>query len=551
MQLNPKLLNDAHHDDMFDRIGSDDATRGLYNHIFYVLRLHPDVHNILRKQKAGEEEYYTQNEISQAASTLFHENIHWWQYIGSTSGLIMSLNLPAQVTSSLSSFKEYLKLTGNKKPIITYSDNNLTTENIDSDEFKQVSNIINNFHDVKYYKGRIKRPSYIKTACREKYFKSIGHIFHIAYSESLGLLESTFDPNCSFLPNANEWHEHFNRLEEEKVCGFYDESPIGLPPLGAEDLYEGQARFNQILFLHIRSDRTLDWLQFRQAGMLHGVYISAFEAFLKVLEEEYPTSVESPLVALYLLLIDIAINPAEGFPFNIVNYETFVDDTDPATRFIFLCRLVKESFPEFKTLIKNYSSEEYYVISTLLCDQLGLYSPAEYLSELVTWSENEDSLIELLKENEAFTYSEGNYLVRLVFGRFLSFQLDKFNNPEFFCWPGAYLEGERRTSNTDRLYKKHQAIFKENENMDIAPSMLPGIDDATLEDTSGRFYSTLTVYELCRQWALDEGKFNYNLPWISEKYSKEEANDWVKNNFINVFGVSPDDFEIIQPKADD
>jgi len=550
MKLDPKLLTNSSLDEMFYNIRSDEAVRGLYNHIFYILRLHPDVHKILRKVEANDATDYSQNEISLAASTLFHENIHWWQYVGSTSGLIMSLNLPAQVMTSLSSFKEYLKLTGKKKPIITYSENNINPSNMYSDEFKAVSEIVNNFHDFDYFKRRVKKPSSIKDVCNERYFTSIGNIFHIAYSASLGLLESTFDPKCSFIPNANEWFESFRQLEEDKVDGFHDESVPLLPPLGAIDLYEGQACFNQMLFLHIRSDRTLDFNEFVNAGMLHGVYNSAFEGFLKVLGEERPASVESPLVALYLLLIDIAINPGEGFPFNIVNYESFVDDTCPGTRFIFLCRVVKDCYPEFKTLITKYSPEEYYFISNALCDALNLYSPGEYLSKFVDWCENENSLKKLLKENESFSYDERNHLVRLIFGRFLSFQLDKIKNPEFFCWPGAYLEGERRTSNTDRLYKKHQAIFKENINMDIGPSTLPDIESEVLEDTAGHFYSALTVYELCRQWALSKGDFNYNLPWISKEHSKKDADAWIKNNFINVFGVSPDDFEIINPKAD-
>ncbi|HCM9243462.1 TPA: hypothetical protein N5L31_000724 [Enterobacter bugandensis] len=548
MQLNSTLLDDIELNDMYDRIDPSSQTRGSYNHIFYVLRLHPEVHQILSRVESGENtEDLIEGEISQAMSTLFHENLHWWQYIGSTSGLIMSLSLPAQISSSLKYFKQYLELSGKKKPIDIYSDNNPRDNITNNPEFMAINYILNNFHDVLYYKYRVKRPRYIKEACKEKYFESIGHAFHISYASSIGLLATTFDRGFSFLPNPDTWTESFDDLTKRKVEDFYYGSKIVLPQIGTEDLFEGQARFNQILFLHLKSKKTLDWIQFEQAGMLHGVYYSAFKLFLELLDEKRPASVESPLVALFLLLIDIAINPAEGFPFTIEHYEDFVKDTDPGIRFIFLCQAVKEKHPEFKGLIKEYSSEEYWKISNSLCEFLCIHSPYDYLNELTDWCGKHESIIELLKQNEAFIYENENLVVRLIFGRFLSFQKDKINNPEFFCWPGVYINGERKSKITDELYLKHQAIFKENINMDIAPSMLPGIEEKTLKDTAGLFYGGVTVYELCQQWILEPGEFKYNLQWLSNTYSREDMEDWLKNNFIDVFGVSPDDFEIINP----
>lgn len=548
MQLNRTLLDDIQLSDMYDRIDNDSQIRGSYNHIFYVLRLHPEVHNILSRVASGENtDDLIEGEISQAISTLFHENLHWWQYIGSTSGLIMSLSLPAQISSSLTYFKQYLNLSGNKKPITIYSDNNPRDNITDDPEFMAINYILNNFHDVLYYKYRVKRPSYIKKAYKEKYFESIGHAFHISYSTSVSLLATTFDKGFSFLPNPDTWVENFKELTEREVEDFYYGSKIYLPPIGTEDLFEGQARFNQILFLHLKSKKTLDWFQFEQAGMLHGVYYSAFELFLKILNEQRPASVGSPLVALYLLLIDIAINPAEGFPFTIEYYEDFVKDTDPGIRFMNLCNAVKDNFPEFKDNIKEYSREEYWTISNSLCEYLHIHSPYECLSELADWCGKQESIIELLKQNKAFIYNSENLVVRLIFGRFLSFQQDKINNPEFFCWPGIYLNEERKSTITDELYLKHQAIFKENINMDIAPSMLPGIDEKTLKDTAGFFYGGVTVYELCQQWILEPGEFKYNLQWLSNTYSREDMEDWLKTNFIDVFGVSPDDFDIVTP----
>lgn len=443
--------------------------------------------------------------------------------------------------------KEHIVLSGNKKPIVIYSDNHPRPDNTDVREFMVLNQILNNYHDINYYIIRMKRPSLIAQVCNDPGFHSVGHSYSIAYGAAIGILATTFDNKFSFLPNPTSWEENFNDLIDRKVSGFYQGENIGIPPIGLSDLYEGQARFNQMLYLHIISNKSLDFYQFKQAGMLHGVYISAFNVFLDILDEKKPKSVDSPLVALFLLLIDIAINPAEGFPCGIDNFELFIEHTDPGIRFIHLCAVVKNQFPEFKELIDDYSAEKYWVISTLLCEAIGVVPPIEYLSKFEEWFETEESIEKLMKENEEFSFEQGNLLVRLIFARFLSFQRDKANNPEFFCWPGAYIEGERRSNVSDYLYVKHQALFKENINMDIAPSMLPGIDERTLEDTAGDFYLAVALFDLCQQWISAPGEFKYNYNWLSKSYSSEEMEDWAKSAFIQTFGVSPDDFEIVTP----
>ena len=549
MQLNKALLDDINLSEMYDQIDPNDAKRGLYNNVFYILRLRHDVHDVLRVIASGESnDYYTEFEKLQAMSTLFHENLHWWQYIGSTSGLIMSLSLPAQVLASLDSFKEYLEIVGSKKPIILYNKNNLTEENEEKAEFKAINRILNTFYDIYYFRQRVKRPKKTIEACKEVFFESIGHSFHINYDACMKLLASTFDENYSFLPDPRSWSKFFSEFEENKIEVFFGGAKIGLPPIGLEDLYEGQARFNQILYLNIASNKSLDWKDFDLAGMLEDIYYSAFKLFLEILEEPRPESVDSPLVALYLLLIDIAINPLEGFPFDIVNHEKFILNTDPAIRFIHLCRTVKNIYPQFTNAITEYSAKNYFFISTVLCKTLGYHVPLEYKQKLSGWCTNQESIIELLKENEAFKYKKENMLVRLILGRFLSFQQDKFQRPEYFCWPGVFLHGQHNCRDFNILYRKHQALFKENEDMDISPAMLPGIDDETLRNTAGEFYTMLTLFELCRQWVFCEGGFTYDFEWISKKHDKEEVKKFVFEVFNNIFGVSPESFEIVKPK---
>jgi hypothetical protein len=57
-------------------------------------------------------------------------------------------------------------------------------------------------------------------------------------------------------------------------------------------------------------------------------------------ELEWPPSIDHSVVALFLLVCDIACNPAEGLPMALRTPSTFISDVVPGVRFIFLCRAI-------------------------------------------------------------------------------------------------------------------------------------------------------------------------------------------------------------------
>jgi hypothetical protein len=65
---------------------------GTYTTEHFVLRLSPKVHELVDAVPSG---VYAAGELDsatiQAFSTYVHETVHWWQHIGSTSGLVLSL----------------------------------------------------------------------------------------------------------------------------------------------------------------------------------------------------------------------------------------------------------------------------------------------------------------------------------------------------------------------------------------------------------------------------------------------------------------------------
>src|SRR6516225_5848642 len=161
-----------------------------------------------------------------------------------------------------------------------------------------------------------------------------------ASTVNIVVLAATVDPDFRLLQHPKEWEEPFGALRQNKEDGFYYGSRIELCPLGAHEILEGQACFGQLQYLAFASGGRLSWDDFRALGMLHGVYAKAFEAFLEVAELEWPATLDHPIVGLFLLICDMAINPGAGFPFPLTHFATFITDTDPGTRFAVLSKLV-------------------------------------------------------------------------------------------------------------------------------------------------------------------------------------------------------------------
>lgn len=121
--------------------------RGLYNPIQFVLRLRPDIHKELGSIEPG---IRTTSELQmksiQAFSTYFHETIHWWQHVGSTLGLMLSLIYPAQAHINNRDLIKLLKDIGPVKSILKYNSipNMYLSHNIETD--RTINRILNNWH---------------------------------------------------------------------------------------------------------------------------------------------------------------------------------------------------------------------------------------------------------------------------------------------------------------------------------------------------------------------------------------------------------------------
>jgi len=524
--------------------------RGLYNPLQFVLRLRPDIHRQLGSIKpgirtAGELDF----ESIQAYSTYFHETIHWWQHVGSTSGLMLSLIYPAQSHITHRDLVGVLKDIGPVKSIAKYNSVYNTPLSHNKATEDRINKILNNWHDIEFFRWLVMDPKSAATVVASPYFECVGHSYSIAWANIIWLLASTFDCDLNILPDIRAWEKEFDILRRNKVEGFYYGSQVRLPPMGAREIFEGQARFSQMQYLYFSSREGMSWNDFKDAGMLDGVYKAAFEDYLKIIGEDWPRTPGDSLVGLFLLICDIAMNPTDGFPFDIYHFESFIISVDPGMRFLMLCQFIRRDYPKLLNAVQGYTREEYIEISEILCKAICCKTPLAAAEKICEWASTHLAFQKLMKEDSAFEFMSENLPVRVFFARFLRFQQDKLITPEYFCWPGFWSVGDRKVGigldQAQQLFESHSALFVDKEDGDVYPRTFSDKNEESVQKTFNEFYSWNAIYDLTRQWIIQEGEFEFDFSWLTSKYPKADRDEWASKHFENAYGVNPTSFKII------
>lgn len=518
--------------------------RGLYSTFQFVLRLSPAVHRKLSSLPSG---IVNSSMIDfdgvEAFSTYLHETIHWWQHVGSTYGLLMSMTYPAQAHANYGHLKSLIASVGFKKSVRKLAES-LPAGGYGSPS-ATANIIINNHFDMDSFRALTVSPLSASDLVQSPLFESLGHSYEIALGNCVLLLASVSDPEFSVMHHPKNWEGPFRKLREDKEEGYYYGSPVSLYPIGAYEIFEGQARMAQLQYLHFATGGILGMEAANEAKMFDGVYGRAFSTFLQLTELERPSSIDHPTLALFLLICDVAINPGSGFPFPLVHFPSFVRDIEPGARFVWLCRLARLKCPEVFGSITNYSREEYDEVSRKLCDAMVEHSPLDIALEFSRWSET-SQFKPLMAEHEAYQFSKGNSAVRVLFSHFLSFMRDKHLRPEFFCWPGAWMGGKRLSTDAMTLFDRHGALFVDKEDDDgVYPRLLVGRSEKEVQDTFDDFYMNNVIYDLTRQWITQPGPFSYDYRWLSQKGSDQEIQEFAERSFEGVYGVRPSNVDVL------
>ncbi len=545
--INPQqeLLNPA--DGYPDTVPTFEASlnaHGMYETMRFVLRLSPRNHELVDSITLGVHPVHEiSSEALQAYSTYIHETVHWWQHVGSTSGLLFSLSYLIQTHSSINELREVIATFGPKKPLKRWTDEVLFCEGYGAQPKLSKANIaVNNALDVEYYKQYAFRPKQVAPwLLEQQHFESIGHGYNVVYGQLLSLLSAEIDPDFLVLPSAKAWEEHFVRLNREQHEGFYWRSPIHVPPVGLHAIYEGQARFVQLQFLNAMCTKAPSCQDWRELGYLSGIYVEGFEQFLLLSKSDWPEDIDDPVIGLFLLICDLAINPTSGFPLDIESFEDFITDVDVGVRFTRLSLAVAR-LPNLRTAIQSYSREEYVAVSEQLADEVGYDHPLAALEVITLWIDQSPGLNSLMSEHKTFKFELPNLPIRVFFSHFVSFARDKFVRPEFFCWPGIWIGA----ADTNEIWTRHLSLFSDRgDKPGVYPRKWPDRDENAVMTMFEHFYGMTAIYDLTHQWILKDGPFVCDYTWLSEKYTKERADAWANDSFRQAYGVNLKDFEIL------
>lgn len=375
--------------------------------------------------------------------------------------------------------------------------------------------IVNNHFDLNAFSRFAYNQEFAKATASNKMFESLGHAIHMTIAHNLLIVAATVDRDFAALPDPRSWDKAFERLKHDKVQGFYYGSPVGIWPLGAREIMEGQASFSQLQYLHFASGGNLEWDAFRNLGMLHGVYEVAFKEFLTQTEITWPDSINDPSVALFLLVCDLAINPGAGLPFDPYPlYQSLIDDTLPGIRFTIMARAIRRECPHLLRAITAYSRSEYEAVSEQISAAVWVPSPLQIADRCRNWADG--PLSSLMEEYRTYGYGETNHTVRVLFSHFLAFNRDKWATPEFFCWPGAWMSGKNLSQRIADLFERHGALFVDREtDSGIYPRIRNGYDEGAVQKMFDDFYAANVVYEMTDQLIAKPGPFVYKYDWLA------------------------------------
>jgi len=287
---------------------------------------------------------------------------------------------------------------------------------------------------------------------------------------------------------------------------------------------------------------------FEAAGLLHGVYRRAFDAFLDLSELDPPKSVLDMKVALFLLICDLAINPVEGFPCDIYDFENFVHVNDPGIRFDLLCRSVANQPAGFEKRLSDYSRDAYMEVSMLLMADVELTHPVNGWERVKSWVASSERVRVLINEKSKLRYQHRNIVYRVLLSHFISFNLDKLKSPELFCWPGYWKANAGSNAEIEEMWLRNLSLFSDKPDDDgIFIRQFPGIEDDALTETLNLFFGNNVLFDLSRQWMLQDSDFSFDFSWLS-KHDEAEWRAWAERMFEKQYGVAISSIVPVQAK---
>lgn len=316
--------------------------------------------------------------------------------------------------------------------------------------------------------------------------------------------------------------------------------------MGVREIFEGQASFSQMQFLSgVNRGRDLNY--YRKIGLLHGVYEVAFSRFLRMTGLSEPSHLFDSAVNLFLLVCDLSIHPVDGFPCGISSFSRFVFEADPGCRFEYICAAIARDRSSYESCLTKVERDDYFRVSERLMHASNIRHPKEGWDVIQDWSASSPDIRAIMKEKSALNYSSLNMVQRVLLSHFISLTLDRIKHPEFFCWPGYWKTHSEGESWVKELWLKNLSLFSDQENNGgIFIRKFPGIPEENLTKTLDNFFGFNVLFNLVRQWTLEDGPFKFDFAWLSEDHSAIEWQNWAEQLFQEKFGVRISDIGLMK-----
>jgi hypothetical protein len=448
-----------------------------------------------------------------AFSTYLHETIHWWQHISTTAGFVHALSTASQASATIA----YLSQAGPAFP------KPLTSVDLDSLSVNHPIRLaVARWTEIEYGVSSLSVPRrfniLLQQGAGSSFYESLGHTLLLFQISTVAALARSFDPGYAGLPDATRWIPFYDEFVRSQNTFFVPNQLIDLP-LGMHHIMEGQARMSELQFrsltvnsMSISEAMNLNWLV--------GDYGVAFEQFLRYAELTQPDDFDDPVVSMFLLLCDIALNPSSGYPEPINPRRDFVRDFHPGIRFLRLCQQIKRD----KSLIKSVnrlSYDAYIKISQRLCERLDWLDPVAVGEKCLDAGQRMSGYQTLEEQAERCDFGIEDVPLRFYMSRHLEFLDLRTQCPHFYCWPGRYLAFTEKESDTAPYFNEMLTwsmppfVTSSATSGVQATNIARGNEEARSKFT-GHYFATQVCYDMIRQWISNPGDFAFKYNWKPE-----------------------------------
>ena len=471
--------------------------------------------------------YWNEQNLT-ASAGIFHETLHWWQYIGSFFGFFEGLKNLTQTSVTISALKEYIKHFSPKKPFFksTFEGTGVTRE-----EFKFMFNVCKNWYDIELTSAVLMSPSIIPCLDDEVYLHNFNDSLLGYVMSNYGTIAKNFKKDIRTEINYPEWvYERRMKLDQE-AFNYPFIKELSLSDFGTTEILEGYARLSEIQLLCVQSSNNLSWQLLKQHKYLDGgKYSAAFSYYLNQCGLKEPTHALDAVVGIFLLICDLSLNSPALYLSSSYEYDTCFYDYHPVIRLKKIVHIIAQNVNK---LIRNfsYTDESYWYITDYVCSQLHEIPYRLQLLTAINFFNRHSCIVTQMSDKELFSSSSIN--VKFFLRKHILFIKQKMTSPSKLCWPGALI---------DHLMQA-KSIFDEFSVPFVTP-MATGRISATIafskdvkhiENYLFDFIIGQIIADIVRQWVKNEGKFILKYSWISsqitDSFSERLATDYFHREF--------------------